>query len=1412
MAFTPQPGRDAQPAIDGYVYQVVATVLAWLNLADDQHLELEAGEDFDLVERQAASEASDPARTVQQAHKRSRTITLRSPKTVSAIANFCAHRRTNPDAVLRFRFLTTAKPGREKGWRIPGIVTWEGIRQVQLSPDEEGSAIERIRVFLQASKKPRGVSDEGCNSFREVVTASQSDVLKAVICAFEWAIETGDSEALETEASRRLSEILPGKSPAVITRAFTHLFAYVFRLLSRKGKRELTTGLLQDQLNSPTATAEDFALAERLLHRMDIIEERLAAVETTVQHHIAEESPKTFLVGSPAWPAQGTGALFDYNQVFRGRRLHLDALDAFLSSTGQSIAVLPGRGGIGKTKLVREWAGRQTSWNVLWASEMRPWQAGAENEIPHGDTLLVVDDAHRYTDLAQVIGLVANWRGPQTLKMLIATRPSGRDYVNERLAQFVDETRVLRCPTLKELTLDETMELAEEMLGTGFAHLAPQLGQVSQDTPLVTVVGGRLIAKGEILPDLLGNHEAFQHAVFDKFASECAGQLPAGGKSKEELLHLLAAVQPVDERAPAFDAAAPAFLGLRSDQIRRNVLALEETGIVIRTRDAARIVPDVLADYLLERASVGPNHYVTGYADAVFEAFHEGFLSNLLKNLAELDWRITQRDPQTRLLENIWLRLRETFRTRQAHGRRQMLMEMQKVVAFQPAAVHRLVQLAMDDPAETSYDYGFEVTDAKMIRVVPELLAVTIYDAESSADAFRRLWLLSKSGPEEETRNRARRVLKEAIGYQKYKSLSFNERVLSHVEALARDPSAYDGDFTPLDLLNTLLDREISHTERQGRAFAVSALPIHYGNVSPLRARTLETITNCLESSNPRMAVDAVESLCHVLSEYHPGLRGEVTADEQQWQDGERLRALEILTARIERGSLALAVVWRIRKLLFWVVERSQLSDPVKREAEQLRAKLELPQDFDAFDSLCADQWEYNTQEDGFYSVSERRSQKEQRAVEFLKAHGDVSEQIARIEQLSKDALDAGIKPESIDPLLTRLCRDRSFLQGLSDYLLVHPQSLLAQVAGIAVRLWRDIDPSLFAQYGSAFARAGEWRTAGSVADVVCGGPPLEHPIQEDVEVLAALCERTEPAVLGTVLRGLARLGKVPAFRAAARELILRVEPGESEYLARSLCELVGPGHLSPAALDEPTIRGIFSKLITLNELPDEALGTFLAYVGGRAPLAVAEFLEARLNHAIEIKADEGFSRYKPLPSSQFWSSFQGIQESPEYRATLKKIFSWVRRFPRWVYETLELFWHFGRPDETSFSVLDDALHSTDADDLIAALNILTKAQKDLAFNHVAFAMHVLNLCAAHSKEMEAEAMRILQSNCLSLPGGMAVGGAPIPIWTGVGDRARAILEVCEPDSPAFNFYSALAGVAPSQLPILVPDLDEEDE
>jgi hypothetical protein len=133
---------------------------------------------------------------------------------------------------------------------------------------------------------------------------------------------------------------------------------------------------------------------------------------------------------------------------------------------------------------------------------------------------------------------------------------------------------------------------------------------------------------------------------------------------------------------------------------------------------SARIVPDVLGDYLLERASVGPNLYVTGYADAVFEAFHESYLANLLKNLAEFDSRLAHRDPETRLLENIWSRIRETFKAQNARGHRQLLEEMAKIVA--PAeAVRAFSRSPWTTRPRRAYEYGFKVTSKQAIRQVP---------------------------------------------------------------------------------------------------------------------------------------------------------------------------------------------------------------------------------------------------------------------------------------------------------------------------------------------------------------------------------------------------------------------------------------------------------------------------------------------------------------------------------------------------------------------------------------------------------------------------------------------------------------------------------------------------------------------
>ena len=77
-------------------------------------------------------------------------------------------------------------------------------------------------------------------------------------------------------------------------------------------------------------------------------------------------------------------------------------------------------------------------------------------------------------------------------------------------------------------------------------------------------------------------------------------------------------------------------------------------------------MPDLLSDFLLEGACLTARRREHGFSDLVFEKFQSDYLSNILRNLGELDWRITQRnqDQGARLLEGIWAEIEAHFRGR----------------------------------------------------------------------------------------------------------------------------------------------------------------------------------------------------------------------------------------------------------------------------------------------------------------------------------------------------------------------------------------------------------------------------------------------------------------------------------------------------------------------------------------------------------------------------------------------------------------------------------------------------------------------------------------------------------------------------------------------------------------------------
>lgn len=96
MTIVTNPRRDAYATFVGFVYQVNVSILRWLSLLSDQHLELEAGDDVDLIQKGAEANGAERHRLMEQLKNKKRAMTLRTDDALEAIANFCQHRKINP--------------------------------------------------------------------------------------------------------------------------------------------------------------------------------------------------------------------------------------------------------------------------------------------------------------------------------------------------------------------------------------------------------------------------------------------------------------------------------------------------------------------------------------------------------------------------------------------------------------------------------------------------------------------------------------------------------------------------------------------------------------------------------------------------------------------------------------------------------------------------------------------------------------------------------------------------------------------------------------------------------------------------------------------------------------------------------------------------------------------------------------------------------------------------------------------------------------------------------------------------------------------------------------------------------------------------------------------------------------------
>ncbi len=407
------PARQAHDTFRGYIYQILRSILVWLDLGEDEELYLEGAEDLDRIDGEAAltEQVKDTAG--------SGNITLRTGSVKDAINHFWGHAARNPGVTLQLRYLTTSHAGVEMGAPFGpgqcGIDLWNSVAAAPHAVESE-TAATRLSAFLQAE----GYVDQPVLDFLSGATPQQ--VVSELIAPIEWVTGQRDGTALFQQIKDRLVNhgATAGIAPANAEATFDALYTAAFDAAAKKDGIPLTRAQFLRIFAGATAIQ---------VPQQDYLALVKAAMAAGTAGTLAIQAPAMVFEGTPPLPPR------HFRRV--GKELLLEN-----ALVGGSV-LLHGSTGTGKTLIAAsQFVGKDAIWlplRDLNSTEVRS-RLTAATQILRAEgraRILVIDDLNALADPRPIEASLAGlWRCQRELGgQLIVTsdRP-----LPPRLAQAVE--------------------------------------------------------------------------------------------------------------------------------------------------------------------------------------------------------------------------------------------------------------------------------------------------------------------------------------------------------------------------------------------------------------------------------------------------------------------------------------------------------------------------------------------------------------------------------------------------------------------------------------------------------------------------------------------------------------------------------------------------------------------------------------------------------------------------------------------------------------------------------------------------------------------------------------------------------------------------------------------------------------
>lgn len=758
-------------------------------------------------------------------------------------------------------------------------------------------------------------------------------------------------------------------------------------------------------------------------------------------------------------PLTNPANLFNHSWTLIGRDRYTAELHRFISSPSESILVLIGRGGIGKTKILHNFASNfdqiHADEELRFIVEGLPLTDESIEAVPNSPCTIIADDAHRREDLPVLLA-VARRRTPRT-KVILAIRPGARERVLSLLTQSgFDARETVVLDELKELSFDEVKILAGQALGDPNSVHISALAAATRDSPLITLIGGRLLAEEAVDVRLLERHDEFRQTVLTRFQDVLVGQVADRIEPElcRELLRLLAGVSPFRTNNDVLIQAAADFLDISSIQLTETLGILEEAGVLIRRGYTLRITPDVLADHILHKACLTEAGEPTRYAESLFEHFASICPAQVLSNLSELDWRIHRStNKETNLLEAIWQHIQAEFASASNAGRSFILDVLREAAYHQPGRVLQIVEFALRNPAQHD-DEGtklYQFPQGSVLSKLPELLKRISYTLDYLPRCCELLWELGRddSRPTGPNPGHGMRILEDFAGYDLGKPITVNKIVVEAVGRQIVTPDAHDHAHSLFTILNGVLQKSAHTSHSEGHRIVSRAFVVSRENTAQVRAEALRLVMSGALSERLSVSLKAIQSLKIALQDpaayYDMVITNEVL---EEWEPDtlEVLDLFDELIGKTTRPLIHLEIIEAIR----WHAHLHKLPS-VRQRALEVLSHIPETHDLCLMRALTNGYDFYTGLNDSDLNASYEARQKEisdarQLAVdEFLGRFPDAVEGMQQLNYLLMEIAEATDKQPQPWAFLQQLAgTDMNYAAAMCEAIMESPESILA--------------------------------------------------------------------------------------------------------------------------------------------------------------------------------------------------------------------------------------------------------------------------------------------------------------------------------------------------------------------------------